>query len=175
MVASAAASLRPPLAARSAPPLDRRLDPGRLGHPPTIAAQPETGQVWVRTCGRPAAISSSVAPGSCQEVWIHAICRTHPARPVQSAEAAPGAGNKLPWAPRRRNAIRCWAKHAKSHREQIHHRLSSQYAVNGAFTRLMDASHGRVHRYRAKALAHPGIDAGACSTNSVHPDDVGFD
>ena len=103
------------------------------------------------------------------------ICRTHPARPVQSAEAAPGAGNKLPWEPRRRNAIRCWAKHAKSHREQIHHRLSSQYAVNGAFTRLMDASHGRVHRYRAKALAHPGIDAGACSTNSVHPDDVGFD
>ena len=41
MVASAAASLRPPLAARSAPPLDRRLDPGRLGHPLTIAAQPE--------------------------------------------------------------------------------------------------------------------------------------
>jgi len=27
----------------------------------------------------------------------------------------------------------------------------------------------------AKALAHPGIDAGACSTNYVHPDDVGFD
>jgi len=97
------------------------------------------------------------------------------APPHQSAEAAPGAGNKLPWEPRRPNAIRCWAKHAKSHREQIHHRLSSQYAVNGAFTRLMDASHGRVHRYRAKALAHPGIDAGACSTNSVHPDDVGFD
>jgi len=65
---------------------------------------------------------------------IHAICRTHPARPVQSAEAAPGAGNNLPWEPRRRNAIRCWAKHAKSHREQIHYRLSSQYAVNGAFT-----------------------------------------
>jgi hypothetical protein len=39
----------------------------------------------------------------------------------------------------------------------------------------MDAFHGRVHRYRAKALAHPGIDAGARSTNSVHPDDVGFD
>jgi hypothetical protein len=41
MVGSAAASLRPPRAARSAPPLHRRLDPGRLGHPPTIAAQPE--------------------------------------------------------------------------------------------------------------------------------------
>jgi hypothetical protein len=26
---------------------------------------------------------------------IHAICRTHPAHPVQSAEAGPGAGNKL--------------------------------------------------------------------------------
>jgi len=34
---------------------------------------------------------------------IHATCRTHPAHPVQSAESAPGAGNKLLWEPRRRS------------------------------------------------------------------------
>jgi hypothetical protein len=59
-----------------------------------------------------------------------------------SAEAAPGAGTSY------RGSLvdgmqSVLAKHAKSHREQIHYRLSSQYAVNGAFTcpwtRLMDA------------------------------------
>jgi len=62
---------------------------------------------------------------------IHATCRTHPAHPVPSA-AAPAAGNKLLVDGMQSGA---GAKHAKSHREQIHYRLSSQYAVNGASTR----------------------------------------
>jgi hypothetical protein len=37
---------------------------------------------------------------------IHAICRTHSTHPVQSAEADPGAGNKLLEEPRRR----CWGQ-----------------------------------------------------------------
>src|SRR3954469_23314912 len=41
---------------------------------------------------------------------------------------------------------------------------------------FMAAFHGRVHRYRAKALAPSGDDIGACSEQlSVHPDDVGLD
>jgi hypothetical protein len=42
------------------------------------------------------------------------------------------------------------AKHAKSHREQIHYRLPSKYAVNGAstcsWTRFMDAFIDAVRR-----------------------------
>jgi hypothetical protein len=31
----------------------------------------------------------------------------------------------------------------------------------------MGASHGRVQRFRAKALAHPEIDVGACSISTL--------
>ncbi len=60
---------------------------------------------------------------------------------------------------RRRMQSGAGARHAESHREQIHYRLSSQSAVNGASTcscaRLTSAS-----SIRAKALGHPEIDVG---------------
>jgi hypothetical protein len=94
---------------------------------------------------------------------IRVIGRTHPAHPVQSAEAAPGACRSLV----DRMQSGAGAKHAKSHREQIHYRLPSQYAVNGASTVFMDASHGRVHRCRATALGHPEIDDDTCSITTL--------
>jgi hypothetical protein len=94
---------------------------------------------------------------------IHVTCRTHPAHPVQPAEAAPGAGRSLVDGTR----SGAGAKHAKSHREQIHYRLSSQYAVNGAstcsWTCLMDAFVDAVRR----RSPHPEIDVDTCSITTL--------
>jgi hypothetical protein len=84
---------------------------------------------------------------------IQATYRTYSAHPVQSAEADPGAGNSLVLGPARE--VASWTN-PLSIIESIHRERSVHVF-------MMDASHGRVHRCRAKALAHPEIDVGTCS------------
>jgi hypothetical protein len=50
---------------------------------------------------------------------------------------------------------------ARVAREQIHYRLSNQYAVNGAFTRFMNAF------IDACEGAHPEIDIATCSISTL--------
>jgi hypothetical protein len=84
---------------------------------------------------------------------IHATCRTHPAHPEQSAEAAPGAGNKLLQGASSTVLAPGTRSHVVNKSLWIIESVRRERSVHV----LMDASHGRLQRYRAKALAHAEI------------------